>query len=248
MSANRVAAINPPIHVTDPIRKFSIDPGMSHRLAKTSGILSKRGADTDFQYRPHIVDTDTDCGRHFCGRHFRDSYKRKRTQRNARKCRQMQISGSLKWDQKRGQTHTNASKRRQTRANAKSKNYTPFYAPPFATAQSKFELPYTGVPRPSDPKTPKKSQKGLPVPPRPECQKVSKKSPKHSFFDSFLALFRVFWDLFDTFLALQAGRPRKTLLRLLVGVFGVRGPQDSCLRLYGGSNRKSKSCDSAVLA
>ena len=29
----------------------------------------------NFSYRPHIVDTDTDCGRHFCGRHFRDSQK-----------------------------------------------------------------------------------------------------------------------------------------------------------------------------
>ena len=26
------------------------------------------------QYRPRIVDTDIDCGRHFCGHHFRDSY------------------------------------------------------------------------------------------------------------------------------------------------------------------------------
>ena len=45
-----------------------------HGLAKPSRILSKREADTEFQYRPHIVNTDIDCGRHFCGCHFRDSY------------------------------------------------------------------------------------------------------------------------------------------------------------------------------
>ena len=47
-----------PIDDTDPIRKFSIDPG-SHRLAKPSRTLSKREAHTEFQYRPHIVDADT---------------------------------------------------------------------------------------------------------------------------------------------------------------------------------------------
>ena len=30
--------------------------------------------DTEFQYRPHIVDTDIDCGPRFCGPRFRDSY------------------------------------------------------------------------------------------------------------------------------------------------------------------------------
>ena len=59
MSANRVAAINPPIEDTDPIRKFSIDFGSPHGPAKPSRILSKREADTEFQDRPHIVDTDT---------------------------------------------------------------------------------------------------------------------------------------------------------------------------------------------
>ena len=33
-----------------------------------------READTECQYRPHNVDADIDCGRHFCGRHFRDSH------------------------------------------------------------------------------------------------------------------------------------------------------------------------------
>ena len=66
VAANRAAAINPPIDDTDPIRKFS----KPHELAKPSRIPSKREADTEFQYRPHIVDTDIDCGRHFCGRHF----------------------------------------------------------------------------------------------------------------------------------------------------------------------------------
>ena len=63
-----------------PNRRYGPDTEIQHRLrephglAKTSRILSKREADTEFQYRPRIVDTDTDCGRHFCGRHFRDSY------------------------------------------------------------------------------------------------------------------------------------------------------------------------------
>ena len=62
-----------------PYRRYGHDTEIQYRprepfgLAKTSRILSKREADTEFQYRPHIVDTDTDCGRHFCGRHFRDS-------------------------------------------------------------------------------------------------------------------------------------------------------------------------------
>ena len=47
------------------IRKFSIDPGSDADLQKPSRILSKREADTEFQYRPHIADTDIDCGRRF---------------------------------------------------------------------------------------------------------------------------------------------------------------------------------------
>ena len=35
----------------------------------------KRKADTEFQYRPRIVDTDIDCGPRFCGPRFRDSYR-----------------------------------------------------------------------------------------------------------------------------------------------------------------------------
>ena len=59
VAANRVAAINPLIDDTDPIRKFSMNPWLPHGPAKPSRILSKREADTEFQYRPHIVDTDT---------------------------------------------------------------------------------------------------------------------------------------------------------------------------------------------
>ena len=55
-------------------RKIQYRPQKPHGPAKPSRILSKRKADTEFQYRPHSVDTDIDCGRHFCGRHFRDSY------------------------------------------------------------------------------------------------------------------------------------------------------------------------------
>ena len=56
---DRVAAINPPIDDTDPIRKYSIDPGSHTDLQKPSRILSKRQVDTEFQYRPYIVDTAT---------------------------------------------------------------------------------------------------------------------------------------------------------------------------------------------
>ena len=62
-----------------PYRRYGPDTEIQYRLqkphglAKPSRILSKREAVTEFQYRPHIVDTDIDCGRHFCGRHFRDS-------------------------------------------------------------------------------------------------------------------------------------------------------------------------------
>ena len=55
-----------------PYRRYGTDAEIQYRLRephgleKTSSILSKREADTEFQYRPHIVDTDTDCGRHFC--------------------------------------------------------------------------------------------------------------------------------------------------------------------------------------
>ena len=36
VSANRVAAINPPINDTDPIRKFSIDPGIHTNLQNSA--------------------------------------------------------------------------------------------------------------------------------------------------------------------------------------------------------------------
>ena len=35
---------------------------------------SRRKADTEFQYRACIVDTDIDCGPRFCGPHFRDPF------------------------------------------------------------------------------------------------------------------------------------------------------------------------------
>ena len=43
MSANRVAAINPPIDDTDPIRKFSIDPG-SHTDWQKQGESLQKGS------------------------------------------------------------------------------------------------------------------------------------------------------------------------------------------------------------
>ena len=60
VSANRVAAMNPPPHH----RRYGPDTEIQHRprephgLAKTSRFLSKREADMEFQYRHHIVDAD----------------------------------------------------------------------------------------------------------------------------------------------------------------------------------------------
>ena len=57
------AALNPRLHST-PYRRCGPDteikyrPQKPHGLAKPSGILSKREADTEFQYRPRIIDTD----------------------------------------------------------------------------------------------------------------------------------------------------------------------------------------------
>ena len=62
---------------------------------------------------------------------------------------------------------------------------------------------------------------------------MSKKSPLNSDFDTFLTLFRVFWDFSDTFLTLRAGRFGKTFLRLL----GTSGPEGLGIPVYGGSNR-----------
>ena len=91
VEANRVAAMNPPIDDTDPIRKFSSDPGSHTHLQNPAEFSSKGVADTEFQYRPHIVDTVSyghDCGRRFCGHHFRDLY----------------FQGALKGTNLRGQT------------------------------------------------------------------------------------------------------------------------------------------------
>ena len=70
----------PPIDDRNPIRKFSIDCLYASKTNGTQlthhGRESKRKADTEIQYRPHIVDTDIDCGPRFCGPRFRDSYSR----------------------------------------------------------------------------------------------------------------------------------------------------------------------------
>ena len=58
VSANRVAAIDPPYRRYGPDTEIQYRPREPHGLAKTSRILSKREADMEFQYRPHIVDTD----------------------------------------------------------------------------------------------------------------------------------------------------------------------------------------------
>ena len=58
VAANRVAAINPPYRRYGPDTEIRYRPRKPHGLAKPSRILSKREADTEFQYRPRIVDTD----------------------------------------------------------------------------------------------------------------------------------------------------------------------------------------------
>ena len=64
---NRVAAINPRIDDTDPIRKISIEPG-SHTDPQNPAELSRKGkAGTEFQYRPRIADTDTIVDAFFVG-------------------------------------------------------------------------------------------------------------------------------------------------------------------------------------
>ena len=49
----------PPYRRYGPDTEIQHRPREPHELAKTSRILSKREADTEFQYRPHIVDPDT---------------------------------------------------------------------------------------------------------------------------------------------------------------------------------------------
>ena len=57
----------PPDRRCGPDTEIQYRPREPHGLAKTRRILSKFWeADTEFQYRHHIVDTDTDCGRQFC--------------------------------------------------------------------------------------------------------------------------------------------------------------------------------------
>ena len=70
-----------PIDDRTPIRKFSIDclnasktNEETQRQVTRHCRESRRKADTEFQYRPRIVDTDIDCGPRFCGPRFRDSY------------------------------------------------------------------------------------------------------------------------------------------------------------------------------
>ena len=80
-SVNRGTAIAPPIDDRSPIRKFSIDClDASKTKEQTQPQVtryckeSRRKADTEFQYRPRIVDTEIDCGPRFCGPRFRDCY------------------------------------------------------------------------------------------------------------------------------------------------------------------------------
>ena len=99
-----------------------------------------------------------------------------------------------------------------------------------------WEPPYTGVPRPSGPEIPKKSQKGLSEPPGPECQNSVKKASKDPKRVKKVSK-AVFGDFFDTFLTLWAGQPGKTFLRLF-GDFGPRGPPNSCIRRFPSQSQR----------
>ena len=89
----------------------------------------------------------------------------------------------------------------------------------------RLQSPYTGV---STPLSPKKSQKGLPGASQAGVPRRCRKSPRTLILTPFLTPFWVFWDFFDTFLALRLGRPGKTFLRLF-GDFGAQGCGDSCI-------------------
>ena len=59
MAANRVAAINPPYRRYGPDTQIlQYRPTDPHELAKPITIVCNSEADTEFQYRPHIIDTD----------------------------------------------------------------------------------------------------------------------------------------------------------------------------------------------
>ena len=81
----------------------------------------------------------------------------------------------------------------------------------------RLEPPYTGVPRPSGPDIPKKSQKDLPGPPGPECQKKSQSTQKRV---KKVAVFGDFVDTFDT-----PGREAREgpFLDFFGGIAGLRG-------------------------
>ena len=59
----------PPIDNRNPIYGNSVSTASSHCRE-----LRRKADNTEFQYRPRIVDMDIDCGPRFCGPRFRDSY------------------------------------------------------------------------------------------------------------------------------------------------------------------------------
>ena len=95
----------------------------------------------------------------------------------------------------------------------------------FGALSLRLEPPYTGVPRPSGPEIPQKSQiPGLPAwsvkKVSKKCQMTRKRVKKTTK--------SVFGDFFDTFLTLPTGRPGKSFLRLF-GDSGARGCGESCI-------------------
>ena len=71
---NRVAAIDPPINDTDPIRKFSIDPGSHTDWQKQAEFSPKGKPIRNFSIDPTSSIQTPVADAIFCGRHFRDSY------------------------------------------------------------------------------------------------------------------------------------------------------------------------------
>ena len=83
----------------------------------------------------------------------------------------------------------------------------------------RLEPPYTGVPKPSGPEIPKKSQKGVPGPPAPECQKSVEKipnDPKKCQKDSKISVWGLFRHFFDT----PRGEAREVLFETFWGFRG----------------------------
>ena len=88
--------------------------------------------------------------------------------------------------------------------------------------------PCTGVPRPSGPEIPKKSQKGVPAPPGPECQKSVENSPEWPEKESKRLQNQCSGTFSTLFWHSGRGGPGTPLWDFL-GISGPEGCGDSCI-------------------